>query len=73
MRRFLYSTVALLALSEHATAAWAQQQGGQYYGSHHMWDSGPCVFAVPLMMIVFVAVTALIVVLLVTLARRAAP
>ncbi len=60
MKSFLYSTIALPALS---AAAWAQQDSRPVYGyESHMWDSGGWFFLGPLMMILFLAgIVALIV------------
>lgn len=61
MRQFLplmsYSLVSLSAPS----LAWAQQRG-DYYGPHMMWGGW---FFGPIMMIVFIAVAAIVVVLIV--------
>ena len=46
------------------SAAWAQQQGGQYHGSH-MWGGGWWMFLGPLMMILFIAAIVAAVVLIV--------
>ncbi len=64
MRGFLLSTAALLAMLGTSSAAWAQQQGGPYYGPH-MWNGGLWMFVGPLMMIVFIAAIVAAVVLMI--------
>ncbi len=64
MKGFLFSTAALLAMLGASSAAWAQQQGGPYYGQH-MWNGGLWMFVGPLMMIVFIAAVVAVVVLMV--------
>lgn len=64
MRGYLFSTAAVLALLGSPSTAWAEQQGGPYYGPH-MWGGGPWMFVGPSMMIVFIAAIVVVVVLLV--------
>ncbi len=64
MRGFFGSIAALLSMLGLAPTAWAQQQGGPYYGPH-MWSDGWGMFLGPLMMIVFIAAIVVVVVLVV--------
>ena len=64
MRCFILSTATMLSVLGAASVAWAQQQGGPYYGQH-MWNSGPWMFFGPVMMIVFIAAIVAVVVLMV--------
>jgi hypothetical protein len=64
MRGFFGSTATLISMLGLSSAAWAQQQGGPYYGPH-MWGDGWGMFLGPLMMIVFIAAIVLVVVLVV--------
>ncbi len=64
MRPLLVWLAALLSTLGMSSAAWAQQQGGPYYGPH-MWGGGWWMFLGPLMMIVFIAAIVIVVVLMV--------
>ncbi len=72
MRGFFGSTAALLSMLGLLSTAWAQQQGGPYYGPH-MWGEGWWMFFGPLMMIIFIAAIVVVVVLSRPLARRIRP
>lgn len=54
MKHLSVCVTGLLSTWGAPLAAWAQQQGGPYYGPH-MWTGGPWMFFGPLMMIIFIA------------------
>lgn len=64
MKDFSLSIAALFVMLGASSVAWAQEQAGSHYGPH-MWHGGPWMFIGPLMMIVFIAVAAAVVVLVV--------
>jgi putative membrane protein len=64
MRRLLPATGALLFALMTSSGAWAQQSRG-YYGNHMGFGGGFGWFIGPIMMIVFIAVTVVVIVLIV--------
>lgn len=65
MVNFSRLTAILLALLSKPTLTLAQQQRGDYYGPHMMWDGWHGMFLWPMMMIVFIVIVVVVVVFLV--------
>lgn len=63
MQRILLAVIALLTLFGGSNAAWAQATRDGY--GTHMWGGGYGWFFGPIMMIVFIAVTVVVIVLIV--------
>ncbi len=64
MKDLFGSSAAVLTILGLSSVAWAQEQGGPYYGPH-MWGGGSWMIFGPMMMIVFIAAIVIVVVLVV--------